>query len=225
MKTVLAFGDSLTWGAIPGSDERHGFEDRWPNVLERELGGGVRVVENGLNGRTTVHEDRFSPHRNGADHLPGLLEAHTPLDLVIIMLGTNDLNFCYGGRAFEAMLGMDRLVEIVQHHPYTRGMSAPPVLLVAPPHLREAESEPDYDEYFGAAIAESKKTLRALSTDRRRPRLPLCGRCRVRRGERHRRVSSRCGQYAGDRRGSGASRTLPFEPLNLKANCYGRYFF
>lgn len=157
MKSVLAFGDSLTWGAIPGSDDRHGFEDRWPNVLERELGGGVRVVENGLNGRTTVHEDRFSPHRNGADHLPGLLEAHTPLDLVIIMLGTNDLNFCYGGRAFEAMLGMDRLVEVVQHHPYTRGMSAPPVLLVAPPHLREAESEPDYDEYFGAAIAESKK--------------------------------------------------------------------
>ena len=157
MKTVLAFGDSLTWGAVPGSDDRHGFEDRWPNVLERELGGGVRVVENGLNGRTTVHEDRFSPHRNGAEHLPGLLEAHTPLDLVIIMLGTNDLNFCYGGRAFEAMLGMDRLVEIVQHHPYTRGMAAPPVLLVAPPHLREAESEPDYEEYFGAAIAESKK--------------------------------------------------------------------
>ncbi len=157
MKTVLAFGDSLTWGAIPGTDERHVFEDRWPNVLEREIGDRVRVMENGLNGRTTVHEDRFSPHRNGADHLPGLLEAHTPLDLVIIMLGTNDLNFCYGGRAFEAMLGMDRLVEIVQHHPYTRGMAAPALLLVAPPHLREAESAPDYDEYFGAAIAESKK--------------------------------------------------------------------
>ena len=157
MKTVLAFGDSLTWGAIPGSDERHVFEDRWPNVLERELGAGARVIENGLNGRTTVHEDRFSPHRNGAEHLPGLLEAHTPLDLVIIMLGTNDLNFCYGGRAFEAMLGMDRLVEIVRHHPYARGMAPPAVLLVAPPHLREAESEPDYDEYFGAAISESKK--------------------------------------------------------------------
>ncbi len=157
MKTVLAFGDSLTWGAVPGSDDRHAFEDRWPNVLERELGDGVRVIENGLNGRTTVHDDRFSPHRNGADHLPGLLEAHTPLDLVIIMLGTNDLNFCYGGRAFEAMLGIDRLVEIVQHHPYTRGARSPDVLLVAPPHLREAENEPDYGEYFGAAIAESKK--------------------------------------------------------------------
>ena len=157
MKSVLAFGDSLTWGAVPGSDARHEFEDRWPTVLERELGGDVRVIENGVNGRTTVHEDRFSPHRNGADHLPGLLEAHTPLDLVIIMLGTNDLNFCYGGRAFEAMLGMDRLVEIVQHHPYTRGMAAPQVLLVAPPYLRPAQSEPDYGEYFGAAIEQSKK--------------------------------------------------------------------
>lgn len=157
MKSVLAFGDSLTWGAIPGSDARHAFEDRWPNVLERELGGAVRVIENGLNGRTTVHEDRFSPHRNGAEHLPGLLEAHSPLDLAIIMLGTNDLNFCYGGRAFEAMLGMDRLVEIVQHHPYKRGMAAPRVLIVSPPHLRAAEGEPDYDAYFGAAIEQSKK--------------------------------------------------------------------
>jgi lysophospholipase L1-like esterase len=157
MKSILAFGDSLTWGAMPGSDDRHGFSDRWPGVLEATLGGSVRVIENGLNGRTTVHEDPFSPHRNGAEHLPGLLEAHTPLDLVIIMLGTNDLNFCYGGRAFEAMLGMDRLVEIVLHHPYTRGMRAPQVLLVAPPHLCEAEGDPDYSDYFAASIAESRK--------------------------------------------------------------------
>lgn len=161
MKSVLAFGDSLTWGAIPGSDERHRFEDRWPNVLEHELGEGVRVIENGLNGRTTVHEDDFSPHRNGAGHLPGLLEAHSPLDLVIIMLGTNDLNYRHGGRAFEAMWGVDRLVEIVLHHPYTRGMDRPGILLVAPPHLRSAGAEPDYLGYFGAAMEESTKLAAA----------------------------------------------------------------
>jgi lysophospholipase L1-like esterase len=157
MKTVLAFGDSLTWGAIPGSDQRHGFSDRWPNVLERELGNGVRVIENGVNGRTTVLDDPFSPLRNGAQHLPGLLEAHSPLDLVIIMLGTNDLNYCYGGRAAEAMWGMNRLVEIVEHHPYPRTTSAPQVVLMAPPHLREATGEPDYVDYFAASIEESKK--------------------------------------------------------------------
>jgi lysophospholipase L1-like esterase len=157
MKSILAFGDSLTWGAVPGTDVRHAFADRWPNVLEAALGGGVRVIENGLNGRTTVHEDPFSPHRNGAQHLPGLLEAHVPLNLVVIMLGTNDLNFCYGGRAFEAMLGMDRLVEIVIYHPYTRGMAAPKVLLVAPPHLCDAQGDPDYSDYFAASIAESTK--------------------------------------------------------------------
>jgi len=161
MKSVLAFGDSLTWGAIPGSDDRHQFSDRWPNVLEQGLGNSVRVIENGLNGRTTVHEDHFSPHRNGADHLPGLLEAHSPLDLVIIMLGTNDLNHRHGGRAFEAMWGIDRLVEIILHHPYTRGMGRPEILLVAPPHLRVATSEPDYHGYFGAAIEESAKLAAA----------------------------------------------------------------
>lgn len=157
MKTILAFGDSLTWGAIPGSDQRHAFADRWPNVLEQELGASVRVIENGVNGRTTVRDDPVSPDRNGARHLPGLLDAHSPVDVVIMMLGTNDLNFCYGGRAFEAMRGMDRLVEIIRHHPYTRAMDAPKVVLVSPPHLTAAQDEPDYDEYFGAAIDESHK--------------------------------------------------------------------
>lgn len=157
MKSVLAFGDSLTWGAIPGSDDRHRFEDRWPNALESALGGGVRVIENGLNGRTTVLDDPVAPDRNGATLLPGLLEAHSPLDAIIIMLGTNDLNYCYGGRAFEAMRGLDRLVEIVTHHPYTRNMPPPKTVLVAPPHLREPDNEPDYEHYFGHAIEESTK--------------------------------------------------------------------
>ncbi len=156
MKTVLAFGDSLTWGAVPGTQERHEFDVRWPNVLEEALKGKIRVVENGVNGRTTTRDDPFASYRNGAEALPYLLEAHSPLDLVIIMLGTNDLNYCYGGRAFEAMIGMDRLVEIVQHHTYPRATAAPKVLLVAPPHLRAPRSDPDYVEYFGGAIDESK---------------------------------------------------------------------
>ncbi len=155
MKSVVCFGDSITWGAIPGSDARHDFEVRWPNALASALEGKARVVENGVNGRTTVHEDPFSPHRNGSLHLPGLLDAHSPFDLLIMMLGTNDLNYCYGGRAFEAMLGMDRLVEIVQHHTYPRSASAPEILVVAPPLLSEPASEPDYEFYFAASITES----------------------------------------------------------------------
>ncbi|MGI9415423.1 MAG: SGNH/GDSL hydrolase family protein [Hyphomicrobiales bacterium] len=156
MKTVLAYGDSLTWGIVPGTRERHAFADRWPNALERELGEGVRVIENGVSGRTTVLDDPYGPGRNGAAHLPMMLSAHAPLDLIVFMLGINDLNYCYGGRAFEAMQGMTRLVEIVRSHPLEPGMAAPQVLLVAPPHLRTPE-DPDYEGYFGHIMEESAK--------------------------------------------------------------------
>ena len=156
MKTVLAYGDSLTWGLVPGTRERHAFADRWPNVLEQELGGSVRVIENGVSGRTTVLDDPFGPGRNGATHLPMMLSAHAPLDLLVFMLGINDLNYSNGGRAFEAMQGMTRLVEIVKSHIVEPGMMPPQVLIVAPPHLC-APDDPDYEGYFGHTIEESQK--------------------------------------------------------------------
>ena len=94
MKNILAFGDSLTWGFIAGSFERHPFDVRWPNVLAAGLHGKARVIEEGHNGRTTVFDDPTTlDDRNGAKALPMLLSTHTPLDLVIIMLGTNDIKF------------------------------------------------------------------------------------------------------------------------------------
>src|SRR5690606_20221544 len=93
MKTILAYGDSLTYGANPETGgPRHAYEDRWPTALERGLGGRARVIAEGLGGRTTAFDDFSSvADRNGARVLPTLLDSHKPLDLVIIMLGTNDL--------------------------------------------------------------------------------------------------------------------------------------
>ena len=156
MKTVLAYGDSLTWGLVPGTRVRHAFEDRWPNVLEQELRGNARVIENGVSGRTTVLDDPFGPGRNGATHLPMMLSAHAPLNLLVFMLGINDLNYSNGGRAFEAMQGMTRLVEIVRSHIVEPGMTPPQVLIVAPPHLC-APDDPDYEGYFGHTIEESQR--------------------------------------------------------------------
>lgn len=135
MKTVLAYGDSLTFGANPRTGgPRHAYEDRWPSVLEKGLGGAARVIAEGLGGRTTVFDD-FSnaADRNGARVLPTLLESHKPLDLVVIMLGTNDLKTYINGSAFGAAMGVKRLAEIVRSHPYNNGVPAPQVLLVAPP--------------------------------------------------------------------------------------------
>ena len=92
MKTILCFGDSLTWGFEAETHKRHPFEMRWPNALGAELGGGYRIIAEGLNGRTTVHDDNLVDEmRNGSKALPMLLSTHQPLELVIIMLGTNDI--------------------------------------------------------------------------------------------------------------------------------------
>ena len=92
MKTILCFGDSNTWGFDPESmtgspyPVRHAPDVRWTGVLGRELGEGFRVIEEGQNGRTTVHEDPVMGSRNGSLYLPACLESHKPIDAVVLML-------------------------------------------------------------------------------------------------------------------------------------------
>jgi lysophospholipase L1-like esterase len=157
MKTILAFGDSLTWGFEAGTWMRHPFDVRWPNVLAAGLEGKVRVIEEGMNGRTTAYDDPTdAAELNGARALPIMLKSHQPLDLVIIMLGTNDLKFAARCRAFDASIGMARLVETVKYFPFNELYTKPQILVISPPPL-----VPTTDEWFsdlwGHAIAESKK--------------------------------------------------------------------
>ena len=93
MHQILVYADSLTWGIIPDTRRRLPFEARWPGVVEGALlaaGKGVRVIEDCLNGRRTVFEDPYKPGRNGLTGLEQRIEVNSPLDLVILMLGTND---------------------------------------------------------------------------------------------------------------------------------------
>ena len=101
LKNILCFGDSNTWGYAPVTGERYPGHVRWTGVLQSCLGDDYFVIEEGLNGRTTVHNEPLRPHRNGASLLPVLLESHSPLDLVIVMLGTNDLKACFRQSALE----------------------------------------------------------------------------------------------------------------------------
>jgi lysophospholipase L1-like esterase len=158
MKTILAYGDSLTYGAnpIPGGP-RHAYEDRWPTALERGLEGKARVIAEGLGGRTTVHDDWFAnADRNGARILPTLLESHSPLDLVIIMLGTNDIKPFHGRTAGEAGRGMGRLVQIIRGHYAGKRLPEPQIILVAPPPIIIGDWQ-DMMDHFGPheAIATS----------------------------------------------------------------------
>ena len=101
MKTIMCYGDSNTWGCIPLAGpqppRRYGPAQRWPGVLRRELGDGYWIVEEGLNGRTTVWDDPLEPFRSGKELLAPCLMTHEPIDLVIVMLGTNDLKRRFGG--------------------------------------------------------------------------------------------------------------------------------
>jgi len=151
MKSILCYGDSLTWGASPEmGGPRHAFEDRWPSALERGLAGAARCIAEGLGGRTTVHDDWYAnADRNGSRVLPTLLSSHGPLDMVIIMLGTNDIKPFHGRTALEASWGMRRLVQIVRGHAAGERWPEPKMILVAPPSTVMANAHPEMMLHFG----------------------------------------------------------------------------
>jgi len=141
MKNILCYGDSLTWGYNADGPGRHAVADRWPSVLQAELGSAAHVIADGLNGRTTAYDDHLAGEdRNGARTLPVSLGTHSPLDLVIIMLGANDMKPFIHGNAFFSKAGMARLAQIVRTHPYQLGAPAPQLILVSPPAVTRTDN-------------------------------------------------------------------------------------
>lgn len=136
MQHILVYADSLSWGIVPGTRERLGFDRRWPGVMEIGLnnaGYRVRVIEDCLNGRRTVWEDPFKPGRNGLQGLEQRIEVHSPLALVVLMLGTNDFQSMHPHNAWHASQGIAALVAAIRRAPIEPGMPVPPVLIVSPP--------------------------------------------------------------------------------------------
>lgn len=134
MRTILCYGDSNTWGSDPETGDRFPEDTRWPGVLRRALGDGYRVIEEGLPGRTTVREDPIEgEHKNGRAYLRPCLESHRPIDLVTLMLGTNDLKQRFGSSASDIAQGAASLAEMVLRSGCGPEGGAPVVLLVAPP--------------------------------------------------------------------------------------------
>lgn len=137
MKNILILGDSNTWGfdydtytPQTGVQKRYSFEERWPGIVQHLLGDGYHVIEDALNSRTVVVQDPVLNHRRGLDALEADLEAHAPLDLVIIQLGANEFKTMFGRSAGAIAFGMDAMVRACLQPRY--GYAAPKVLLVAP---------------------------------------------------------------------------------------------
>ena len=142
IQQILVYGDSLSWGIVPDTRRRFPFAERWPGVMENainEAGGGVRVVEDCLNGRRTAWEDPFKPGRNGLVGLEQRIEIHSPLSLVIVLLGTNDFQSMHQFTAWESAQGIAAIVNSIRRAPVEPGMPEPEILIVAPPRIQSAK--------------------------------------------------------------------------------------
>lgn len=154
MKQILCFGDSNTYGLIPGTAERYDWDERWTGIVGNKLAGrGYRIVEEGLCGRTTIFDDPLRAGRRGTELLPLILETHRPVDIVVIMLGTNDCKSFYDASSQVIGLGIKKLIgQIKEAAPEAK------ILLISPVHLGD-DIWDGYDPEFNAESVSISKEL------------------------------------------------------------------
>lgn len=143
-KTILCYGDSNTWGDIPRGNDRYPRSVRWPNVLQNLLGDEYEVVANGVCGRTLVALDPAKPWRCGITHLESLLASTEPIDLIVIMLGTNDVKSTYNLTAEEIAKHLEQTVALIKTNKI--GLEKVPRILVVCPAPIVVPKTKDLDE-------------------------------------------------------------------------------
>ena len=157
-KTVLCYGDSNTYGYIPETGMRYERDVRWTGRLQKLLGSEYNVIEEGCNGRTTVRDDPLDGWKNGLDYLKPCLNSHKPVDIVILMLGSNDLKEAFHVSAAEIADGAGILVDVIKEFTALKQGYVPKIILVSPPQIGEKIADsPFYGAFYERAIDESKR--------------------------------------------------------------------
>lgn len=133
-KTILCYGDSNTWGAVPITVERYPADIRWPGVLQNTLGNGYEVINEGLCGRTFVAHNPEKPRHTGITHLDSILRSQRPFDLMTIMLGTNDVKTIYNLTAKDIGDHLEQTVEFIKNKLKDFG-PLPKVIIICPPAI------------------------------------------------------------------------------------------
>lgn len=134
-KRVLCYGDSNTWGHIPGGKGRYPESVRWTGVCQQELGDDFVIIEDGINGRTTIFDQPFSEYLNGIKGLGYSLLSQAPLDIIVMFLGTNDITF---NNIERVQYGIDEIIRTCINANYiyrSEGpifLNTPKVLLLIP---------------------------------------------------------------------------------------------
>ena len=156
MTTVLCYGDSNTYGYVPETGMRYPKEVRYPGRLQMLLGDAYAVIEEGCNGRTTIYDDPVDGWKNGLDYLKPCLNSHKPVDIVILMLGSNDLKDTFHLSAQQIADGAGVLVEVIKSFTAEKQGFEPKIILVSPPRIGEGiQDSPFYGAFYEDAIARS----------------------------------------------------------------------
>lgn len=157
LKRILCFGDSNTYGYIPDGSGRYERDIRWTGILQEKLVSEAVIIEEGLCGRTTVFQDVLRYGRSGFEILPVLLESHTPLDVVIVMLGTNDCKTVYGASAEVIGKGVEKIIERIKaYQPQAE------ILLISPIWLGDDVWKPGYDPEFKEESVQVSRRLKEV---------------------------------------------------------------
>ena len=165
-KNILCFGDSNTWGFIPTvfdyetfHMERYSRDIRWPGFMQNLLGNDYFVIEEGLNGRTTDVDYPDISGRSGISYLEPCLYTHSPIDLVIILLGVNDLKLIFNRSIKDISMGLEKLIKIIKNSSYGKDLkSAAEIMIVGPPHLlHEGYLDANNEPVFTGGVAKSNQ--------------------------------------------------------------------
>lgn len=162
-KSIVCFGDSLTWGFDPAAGKdfrRFGFTERWTRRLQSELGSGYHVIEEGLNGRTTVFDDPVLGGMSGLADLPNVLASHMPVDLLVVMLGSNDLKRRFALTADEIARALGRVLAVAATSTCGPDGKAPEILVLVPPPVGNVEATFVGLWFDGDASREASRQLR-----------------------------------------------------------------
>ncbi len=158
MKTILCYGDSNTYGYVPETGMRYPRDIRYPGRLQMLLGNEYTVIEEGCNGRTTIHDDPIDGWKNGLDYLRPCLNSHKPIDIVILMLGSNDLKQTFHLTAEQIANNAGVLVDVIKEFTAEKQGFVPKIILVSPPEIGTGiKKSPFYGAFSEASIDESRK--------------------------------------------------------------------
>ena len=158
MKTILAYGDSNTYGFNPQNGLRYSEDIRWTGRLAKSLASDYKIIEEGCNGRNTVFYDPIDGWKNGLDYLKPCLNSHKPIDIVILMLGSNDLKEMFHATTEKIAEGVETLVKTINSFTEEKQGYKPSIVLISPIEIGSGiKNSPFYGRFSESAIERSKE--------------------------------------------------------------------